>query len=247
MTERIAVISDIHGNIWALEAVLAEIALSGITRILNLGDSLYGPLRPRETAERIRNEGFPSIAGNEDRLILEAENGPPHNFTIRENLEALDSPSLDWLRTLPSTLVSSNLYLCHGSPGNDCAYLCEDVTDRGVILKETGKLADLLTGLSQSIILCGHSHVPRVVSLPNGKTVINPGSVGLPAYEDDVPRPHKMEAGRPDAAFTVITLESGRLMSVQPRWVTYDRDAAVREALHNNRPDWARWLATGRA
>jgi len=246
MTERIAVLSDIHGNIWALEAVLAEIDASGITRILNLGDSLYGPLRPRETAERIRNRGFPSIAGNEDRLILEAGNGPPHNFTIRENLEALDSSSLDWLRTLPSTLASRNLYLCHGSPGDDCAYLCEDVTDRGVIIKSSDELEALLAGLSQTIFLCGHSHVPRVVSLSNGKTIINPGSVGLPAYADDVPRPHKMEAGRPDAAFAVITLESGRLMSVQPRWVTYDRDTAVREALRNNRPDWARWLATGR-
>ncbi|MBN1196268.1 MAG: metallophosphoesterase family protein [Candidatus Aminicenantes bacterium] len=247
MTEKVAVVSDIHGNIHALEAVLAKIHNAGVDLILNLGDSLYGPLWPLETARRIRQENMISIAGNEDRLILEAKSGPAHNQTIQENLEALDSACLEWLLTLAPMLVQGDIFLCHGTMADDCAYLCETIAQSGVEIKSPEVLAEIVEKLPQDIILCGHSHVPRNIPLGNGKTIINPGSVGLPAYTDDLPRPHKMETGRPDAAFAVLTLVKGRLLGVEHLWVPYDHNAAARQAERNNRSDWARWLATGRA
>ena len=61
----IAAISDVHGNRWALEAVLADIDSRGVRRIVNLGDSLYGPLAPAETASMLLNLNLPTIQGND--------------------------------------------------------------------------------------------------------------------------------------------------------------------------------------
>ena len=63
---------------------------------------------------------------------------------------------------------------------------------------------DQLQNIEQKIIVCGHTHIPRVVYLANGKIIINPGSVGLPAYKDELPIVHKMESGTPHAKYVVI-------------------------------------------
>ena len=65
-----AVLSNIHANIWALEAVLADIAGRGLDQIINLGDTLYGPLEPQATAECLMKVPLVSIQGNQDRLLL---------------------------------------------------------------------------------------------------------------------------------------------------------------------------------
>ncbi len=70
MPNRIAVISDIHGNVWALDAVLEDISERNVGCIVNLGDSVYGPLMPTETAEMVLSRGITSVRGNEDRLIV---------------------------------------------------------------------------------------------------------------------------------------------------------------------------------
>jgi predicted phosphodiesterase len=62
-----------------------------------------------------------------------------------------------------------------------------------------------LIGVNQQMILCGHSHIPRIVYLSAGKLIANPGSVGLPEYEDDLPHKHAIEAGSPHARYSIIT------------------------------------------
>ena len=84
------------------------------------------------------------------------------------------------------------------------------------------------------------------MTLPGGQTVVNPGSVGLPAYWDDLPHPHVMETGSPHARYSVISYsEFG--WSVTDRIVPYDCESAAETANRNGRPDWAEWLKTGRA
>ncbi len=75
---------------------------------------------------------------------------------------------------------------------------------------------------------------------------MNPGSVGLPAYEDDEPHPHTMETGIPHARYALISGGADGWV-VEDVAVPYDWDAAVEAAFENERPDWAAWLATGRA
>lgn len=244
---QLAIIADIHANIWALDAVLADIKRRGIKRIINLGDILYGPLAPRETAERIRAENLVgmSIQGNNDRLLYEsAVTGAPTVDFVRE---MLGEEHLSWLRTLPTTMVVDNdIFACHGTPTSDETYLLEEPSVHGVTLKASEQIRELLGGVTQRIVLCGHSHVPRAVWLPGGQMIINPGSVGVPAYEDDEPVLHKMEVGSPHARYAIVAQEEGKYR-VEQLAIPYDWSAAVAAARAHGREDWAKWLALGRA
>jgi hypothetical protein len=82
--------------------------------------------------------------------------------------------------------------------------------------------------------------------MPDGMLLVNPGSVGLPAYADESPHPHAMEAGSPHARYAIVT-RSGSNWHVEHHAVVYDWNAAAELASRNHRPDWAAWLRTGRA
>lgn len=95
------------------------------------------------------------------------------------------------------------------------------------------------------MVLCAHTHVPRVVSLPNGRLIVNPGSVGLPAYEHDTPHPHYMEAGSPHARYAILELHSNG-WHVELVAVPYNWQAAANRAHQNGRDDYVHWLSHGR-
>ena len=148
MTRRFAALADIHGNVWALEAVLDHARRRGVTRFVNLGDVLYGPLQPQETFLRLQSETvLAAVAGNEDRVIVDASaRERDRNRTLRLVVEALGTEAVDWLRQLPVTAVrDGDVLLCHGSPGDDTVYLgrCEggamyEPGQRLVIRKDDG-------------------------------------------------------------------------------------------------------------
>src|SRR5262245_25703132 len=96
---KFAAIADIHGNCAALEAVLADIAAAGIGEVVNLGDHLSGPLEPRRTADLLMERGFPSIRGNQDRLMVEKR------VRMERAYASLDDSHMDWLASQPATLV----------------------------------------------------------------------------------------------------------------------------------------------
>lgn len=240
---QIAVLSDIHGNRLALEAVLEDIKKQGVKRIVDLGDSLYGPLDPIGTAQLLIENNIPSVKGNEDRLLFETHEDNP---TLEFVLGNLRSEHLSWIENLPRTYEFNEFYLCHGSPEKDTKYLIEEVKEEGVFVKEPYKLLRDVSSIKQQIILCGHSHIPRIIYLINGKYIINPGSVGLPAYKDDVPYPHIMEAGSPHARYCIITKQNTNF-GFETIAVPYNWEEAALMALKNGRTDWATWLRTGRA
>ena len=94
-----AVIADIHGNRWALEAVLQDIERSGIQQVVNLGDNLTGPLDPAGTADLLIGRGIAGVCGNDDRVLF-APAGE-YSSSQRYTLEQLAPRHLDWLRSLP--------------------------------------------------------------------------------------------------------------------------------------------------
>jgi hypothetical protein len=102
-----------------------------------------------------------------------------------------------------------------------------------------------ITGLKQSIIICGHSHIPRTIYLPNGQTIVNAGSVGLQAYSDELPFFHKMETYSPYAKYVIITCKHNGWI-VEHISIAYDWNKASEQATRNNRNDWARAIETGR-
>ena len=244
--DQYAVLSDIHANIWALEAVLADIARRGLNQIINLGDTLYGPLEPQATAECLMKVPLVSVRGNQDRQLLEQPISPisPVQAYV---LKDLSSCSLDWLAAQPATLfVADSLFLCHGTPLSDQAYLLETMTPAGGFLQESAAIQAQLTEIRQALLLCGHSHIPRILQLPAGPLIVNPGSVGLPAYSDDLPVVHKMETGSPHARYAVIA-KTVTGWSVEQIAVPYDWDKAAAKARRLGQDAWAYWLEPGRA
>jgi predicted phosphodiesterase len=105
MNESIAVIADVHGNTWALDAALEDIRRRAIERIVNLGDCVYGSLDPAGTAERLMVPKIVSIAGNQDRDVFaptdEVRRSADHHFVTSR----LSTAQIDWLRSLPPTHV----------------------------------------------------------------------------------------------------------------------------------------------
>ncbi len=244
--EQYAVLSDIHANIWALEAVLTDIARRGPDKIINLGDTLYGPLEPQATAECLMKIPLVSIRGNQDRLILEQPIAPV-SLTLEYVLKDLSSSSQGWLAAQPATcLIEDRFFLCHGTPLSDHAYLLETMTSAGGLLQEPDAILARLSDVHQAMVLCGHSHIPRILQLPAGPLVVNPGSVGLPAYADDLPVAHKMETGSPHARYAVISKTVAGWV-VEQIAVPYKWDKAATKARQLGQEQWAGWLETGRA
>jgi predicted phosphodiesterase len=252
---KIAAISDIHGNLPALEAVLADIATEGVDVIVNLGDIVCGPLWVAQTAERLMALKLPTIRGNHERQVLTiapGRLGQSDAFAAQR----LEPHQREWLRSLPETLqLGDAVFCCHGTPTSDLQYFLETVVPgfagpgapgvRAATLAEASERAGAaMLGVPHAVILCGHTHVPRVLRLADGRLIVNPGSVGLQAYDDVHPHPHVIENGSPHARYALLSRRTHG-WQVDLRAVPYDHEAAARLAQVNARPDWADALRTG--
>jgi predicted phosphodiesterase len=234
----LGILADIHGNAWALEAVLVDAERRGVTEFVDLGDVLYGPLAPRRTFELLGKVNIVvHVRGNQDRLILEG----PRNPTLDWVRSDLGAEPLAWLAGLPLTARHRDSLLFHGSPSSDTTYLLEDVSGGFARMRNDQDILALLGSIAETRIFCGHTHVPRIVRLSSGQTIINPGSVGVPAYDDDAPVAHVMESFSPHARY--VTLDESTVSFHQ---VEYDWHAAASKARALGRNDWARGIATGR-
>jgi Predicted phosphoesterase len=243
--ESIAVISDVHGNRLALEAVLNDIEERGIAQVVNLGDSLFGPLDPLGVAELLRKHpSMIHLMGNCDEILLE-ERELAGSYGYVKPL--LDEGLSDWIRGFRPAWEYEDLLFCHGTPYSNREYLLEKVSSQGQAYKEVEELVSELEGMTASYVFCGHSHVPCMKALPGGLTIVNAGSVGLPAYYEQVPYPHRMEAGSPHARYCIVARSGTGEWSVEPIAVEYDWEQASRQASDNGRMDYAYSLLTGRA
>lgn len=187
--ERIAIISDIHGNITALNEVIKDIKSRGIKRIFSLGDSVIKCVHPDLVIDVLRKECEVNIMGNCDYTIAKPEAKEKH-FWSRDKI---GEERAEWLRNLPISYefyMSGHLIrLFHASPiALDAIYnpMYKNNTDRALILdspEELFKNTDLIGKTEQDpipdIIGYGHLHTPFIVRYKN-KTIFNPGSVGIP-------------------------------------------------------------------
>ena len=195
---RIGVLADIHGNQRALAAVQADLQKYSPDVVVNLGDHLSGPLQAAATADALISEKYLHIRGNHDRQLLDRP-VDEMGASDRAAYAQLENRHKVWLQSLPPKLeIERDIFLCHGSPGDDLQYLL----------------------------------------------IVNPGSVGLPAYNDTRPLPHCMETGSPHARYAVIDREKGS-WRVNLLAVEYDWSAASEDARKGNRPDWAHAIASG--
>ena len=241
---RIALVSDIHGNLAALEAVIEDARRRGVTRFVNLGDSLSGPLLPLETARFLMKQDWVQLAGNHERQLLEfgARGGGPSDAHAQARL----TPDVfEWIRGLASALpLDDEIFLCHGTPRSDVEYFLDSIDGDHTRPATDAELAERCAVSGFRVIACGHTHIPRSVTPPNGPLLVNPGSVGLQAYEDDRPHYHRVEIGDPYARYATIEKRGGVWHS-QIHPVPYAVEPMARLAELNARPDWARALRTG--
>lgn len=242
---KIAVVSDIHGNLPALEAVLEDLKQAAPDVVVNLGDCVSGPLWPEETAAVLRELNWPTVRGNHDRVVVQDTPLSPRT-TDGFAAERLSCESRDWLKTLPRTIrLTDDIFLCHGTPVHDDIYLTEEINGPKGHLPDEGTILAALEGEHAPLIFCGHTHIPRVVRLSQtGQTIVNPRSVGLPSFDDDHPLRHKMEAGSPHARYAIAE-QTNAGWAFCERVLPYDWTAAAREAEKNGRRGWVRSLQNG--
>ncbi len=163
---RIAVLADAHGNLPALQAVLADLHTASPDLVVNLGDLTTGPFDPAGSADVQMALDCPPVAGNHERNLLEGDDSSPFVAFARRLLSAAD---LQWIGSLPESLqlADGDVFACHGSPaGGDLDHLLEDVSSGRPVLAPEDAIRPRLHGSDPAtLVLCGHTHMPRVVQI----------------------------------------------------------------------------------
>jgi putative phosphoesterase len=169
----LAALYDIHGNLAALEAVLAQVPEDAT--ILVGGDVVAGGEQPTETLERLRALGDRVLwlRGNADRELYPGEEGLAPPGALDATREALSEEQIEFLHGLPETQTVDDVLYCHASPRNDV----DIFTERTPV----DRIAFLFDGLDVGTVVCGHTHTQFERDV-EGIRVVNAGSVGMP-YE----------------------------------------------------------------
>jgi predicted phosphodiesterase len=246
---RVAALYDIHGNVPALEAVLADVGRAGVDLVVWGGDVAAGPM-PVATLARMREVGGPCVSGNGDRMMVEdfdagrqpADDDDEMMRTMLWAVQQIDRGDRDYLAAFePSvSLVVDGLgpvLFCHGSPRSD--------EERITRATPPERLEPMLEGVAERVVVCGHTHQQFDLRAGDHR-VLNAGSVGMP-YEGDAAAfwlllgpdvelrrtgydvPAAVEAmratGMPDV--DKILLQESLIEPVDPEWVTQYFESGV--------------------
>ena len=237
----VTIFGDIHANIHALDAVLADMDERQLTHLYCLGDLVGYGVFPNEVVARIRGRAIPTLMGNYDQGVGHDSDDCGCAYTNPIS-EALGKRSIAWsnehttpdhktyLRQLPAhiplPLGDLKVLLVHGSPRKVNEYLFADRPD--------SSLERLLDGVEADVLVCGHTHLPCHRVLPSGRHVINAGSVGKP------------KDGDPRACYVTLSAE-GKELTVEFVRVAYDVDAAANAILATPMPhEYAEMLRLGK-
>lgn len=237
---RVTIFGDIHGNLPALQAVLADMEAHDLSPLYCLGDLVgYGTF-PNEVIETIRERNIPTIMGNYDQGVGNSSDDCGCAYTSKV-AEELGKRSIAWsnqnttdenksyLRQLtgqiPLELDGVRVRLVHGSPRKINEYLFADRPD--------ATLERLLDLTEANVLVCGHTHIPYHRILPSGRHVVNAGSVGKP------------KDGNPQACYVVMETTDNKLTVIFRR-VPYDIEGMARAIEASDMPsEYAEMLRTG--
>jgi putative phosphoesterase len=239
---RLGLISDIHGNLPALDAVLSELNEAGIDRLVCLGDLAAGP-EPRATIDRLRELDCPVVLGNWDTWLLEGV--PPLELEVGPMLREqgdwsaaqLSEADKEFLEGLPAQLeldLDGATVLCvHGSPRSALEDIHATTSD--------AVLAQMFNGNRPAVLASGHTHV-QLARLHGTTLIVNPGSVGLPFNSWP---PNGAVRMSPWAEYAILTVEGG-CISTELRRAPYDVPELLQLARKSGmpHPDWwgEQWL-----
>jgi predicted phosphodiesterase len=236
---RTAIISDIHGNLAALEAVLAGLRAAEIERVVCLGDVAATGPQPHQVIERLRALKCPTVMGNTDEWLLNpqpeaaADAEPPwYEAVDLWCIQQLQPADLDFLRTFRPTVEvglgsGSNLIAYHGSPRSNTEQIFPTLPDAELKIALAGSHATVLAG--------GHIHMQMIRRFED-MLIMNPGSVGLP-YEEV----GGIARNPPWAEYAVIDAEVNHL-HVELRRVIYDVRPTLEAAKTSGMPHAEKWV-----
>jgi phosphoesterase, MJ0936 family len=219
---KIAVISDVHGNVDALSTFLEDVVTENVDTIICLGDLVgYGPY-PNEVISLIRKKHIVCIKGNYDNSVVDNE----YSY-IRET--AINSFSLPWtvnelteenrlfLQNLPSTMTltigDKELLFVHGSPNKINEYL----------LKNADNTLNIMNSINEDILFCAHTHIPDIKEFSN-KLYINCGSIGKP------------KISRPNITYCLFNIDSEGIVSTNIKEIPYTFNNLVKRMHELNYP-----------
>ena len=214
---KIAIISDIHGNLEALTAVINDIEQENVDNVFVCGDLAMAGPNPVEVIDTLQklaeNKDLTFVLGNTDEMILKANENDctdylPGDETMRAALtytqQVLDEKQIEFIRDIPEQQVvmvdSLSVLIVHGSPRN----IGENITPE----LDENVMKQMLEGHNENIIFCGHTHLP-VIHKINNQTVVNAGSVGRPFTDN------------PLACYAVLEI-MGKDFDVHHKYVKYD-------------------------
>jgi predicted phosphodiesterase len=239
---RIAFISDIHGNLVALEAVLRELEEESFDRLICLGDVAVGP-QPREVLERVRGLGCPVIMGNWDAAFLEGMPGVDRRDEVARKLVeigawwagALTEEDRAFIAgfhpRLELDLPDGGRMLCfHGSPQSYNDWIFAQTPDAEVL--------EMFGDYRAPVMVGGHTHLQMVRRL-DATLMVNPGSVGLP-FRQWWPKEVRIA---PWAEYGLIGFENGRV-AIDLRRTTFDVGALLRHASESGMPHATWWAGS---
>lgn len=215
---KLAVISDIHGNLFALEKVLEDIEHEKCDNIICLGDLAMAGPEPDKTVELVKQMNWDVVQGNTDKMIVEfneemfnALKGqiPIMANALRNDAEVISDENKEYLKNLPEKLEininNTPILLVHGSPRRNNEDILPDLP--------LEKVEEMVEGTDSRLILCGHTHLPCGYQTNSGKTVVNVGSVGRPFTE------------KPVSCYAIVTFDEIGF-GVEHKFVEYDNVSA---------------------
>ncbi len=237
---RYAFISDIHGNLHALDLVLADIEHQQVDQLLCLGDiASLGP-QPVETIDRLRQLQIPILMGNHETYLLNPSLTENHLPWLRAAelwcVEQLSERDINYMASFQSTLnLNPNpdfSILCyHGSPRSNEEFLYPTASPETLDEAFADQTANLFIG--------GHTHI-QMISQHRGKTLLNPGSVGMP-FVFPMSGPNQRAIRR--AEYAIVDVADGRL-TVNLHHLPIDFEHLARVSRASGLPDVEFWLST---
>jgi putative phosphoesterase len=204
---RLAVIADIHSNLPALEAVLADVRELGVDNIIVAGDAINGVPFPSEVLDCLRGMDVNVLMGNHEQYVLDCHSPNGEDFyesvrwgSVRWTVEQLSDEHLEYVRSLPMFTEWNGVLINHGSPDNLFGGIQPTASD--TLIEER------FGAVQHQWVITAHTHMPRVRQWRH-LTLINPGSVGMPLDDN------------PAASYVILTRTSDGLL-IQHRRVTYN-------------------------
>jgi predicted phosphodiesterase len=216
VSERIALLADVHGNVAALDAVLTDLESQRVDACVLMGDYfLFGP-RPREVFERLRDLAWPAIEGNTDRYIVDADAAHPFAEMIGWYRDQLGEDALAWTAERPFSLEDGSLLVVHANPTDlEDLLISEQDEWETYQLTSAEQGARLMDGVTAELTVYGHIHYFSSGEF-GGRRVASIGSIGMP-FDGD----HR-------AAYAIAAWD-GTHWSIDPHRVAYDHEAVAAE------------------